>query len=109
MISKTYVKSRKMWRVDFEVPAEELPQVVDVENVHIAGTFNNWDEQATPMQYNRKRRAWTARLYFTPGEDVQFRYVVNGVYWCNDWDADDYVPGGYGEDNCVISLPLETP
>ncbi len=106
MIRKTYVKSRKMWRVDFEVPAEELPQGMDVKSVHIAGTFNGWDKRATPMQYNRRRKAWTARLYLAPGEEVQFRYVVNGEHWCNDWHADDYVPGEYGEDNCVIRLPM---
>lgn len=107
MITKTYVKSRKAWRVDFEVPAAELPEGQVVETLHVVGSFNNWDEEATPMAYNARRRAWKARLYLPPGQEVHFRYLLNGEQWCNDWHAEAYAPGGFGEDNCVVYLPEE--
>jgi hypothetical protein len=53
------------------------------------------------MTRNRKR-GFRVTLELEPGREYPFRYVVNGVHWCNDWHADTYVPNGLGEDNCVV-------
>jgi hypothetical protein len=44
-------------------------------------------------------------LELEPGREYPFRYLVNGEHWCNDWHADAYVPGDFGEDNCVVVTP----
>ena len=36
------------------------------------------------------------------GNEYQFRYLVNGRDWHNDWHADKYVPNKYGSDNSVV-------
>lgn len=104
MLKKTYVKSRKVWKVDFELPKEECPQGVKAKHVNLAGDFNNWKKSATPMTLHKD--VYTASLELDPGHEYQFRYLINGKVWCNDWHADAYVPNIFGEDNCVANLPL---
>ena len=104
MLKKTYLKSRKVWKVDFELPKGECPQGVKARRVNLTGDFNNWKKSATPMTLHKD--AYTASLELDPGHEYQFRYLINGKVWCNDWRADAYVPNVFGEDNCVASLPL---
>jgi hypothetical protein len=103
MISKTYVQSREVWKVKFGFPPEEFPQGVEVLNVHLVGDFNEWAHEATPMTLHEG--VYSVTLELLPGHDHQFRYLVNGEIWCNDWEADAYEPNVYGQDNCVIILP----
>jgi len=104
MLKKTFVKSRKVWKVSFELPKEECPQGVKAKRVNLTGDFNNWKHNATPMTLHKDM--YTAELELDPGHAYQFRYLINGKVWCNDWHADGYVPNIFGEDNCVANLPL---
>ena len=104
MLKKQYVKSRKVGKVTFEVPKAELPAAIEVECVCLVGEFNDWDAAATPLKQGRKG-TYSATLDLEPGREYQFRYLVNGEHWCNDWNADAYVSGGLGEDNCVVVAP----
>ncbi len=104
MLKKTFIKSRKVWKVVFELPKAECPQGVKVRSVNLEGDFNNWKKRATPMQLHKDR--YTASLELEPGQDYQFRYLINGKVWCNDWHADAYIPNTFGAENCVASLPL---
>jgi len=36
------------------------------------------------------------------GREYQFRYLVDGQDWYNDWQADKYVPNNFGGDNSVV-------
>lgn len=101
MLKKKYIKSRKKCQVAFELPVDELPADVAVKSVHLVGDFNNWDPTATPMKRN-KQKWYRVALDLEPGRSYQFRYLVNGEHWLNDWHADDYVPGEYGQDNCIV-------
>ena len=104
MLKKRYVKSRKVWKVTFELPKAELPEGIEVESVHVVGDFNGWDHGATPMKRG-KRGVFQATVELNPGREYQFRYLVNGEFWYNEWHADAYVPTGLGEDNCVVVTP----
>jgi 1,4-alpha-glucan branching enzyme len=101
MLKKKYVKSRNIWKVTFELPKDELPEGLKAELVHLAGEFNGWDPTATPMKRG-KGGAFRVMVELEPGREYQFRYLVNGEHWCNDWHADAYVPSGVGEDNSVV-------
>ena len=104
MLKKTYVKTRKVWKVDFELPKEECPQGVKTNHVNLAGDFNHWKHTATPMELHKN--TYIASLELDPGHEYQFRYLINGKVWCNDWHADAYVPNSFGGENCVADLPL---
>jgi len=104
MIKKTYVKSRKVWKVVFELPKDECPQGIRAKRVSLTGDFNNWKKSATPMKL--QDGAYTTTVELDPGHEYQFRYLINGKVWCNDWHADAYVPNTFGGDNCIANLPL---
>jgi 1,4-alpha-glucan branching enzyme len=104
MLKKQYVKSRKVAKVTFELPKAEWPENVKVESTHLVGEFNDWDLSATPMKRG-KGSVFRATLELEPGQQYQFRYLVNREHWCNDWQADGYVGGGLGQDNCVVVAP----
>ena len=104
MLTKTYLKSRKASKVTFELDESQLPEGLEAKTVHLVGDFNGWDHEATPMEY-LKRGAFKASVELEPGKQYQFRYLVNGEHWVNDWEADGYVPGGTGEDNCLVVTP----
>lgn len=101
MLKKKYIKSRKVCQVVFELPADQIPEGIEVESVHVVGDFNDWDLTATPMKRSRQK-VYRATVDLEPEQTYQFRYVVNGNHWLNDWQADDYVANNFGEDNCVV-------
>ena len=105
MITKSYLKSKKCWKVTFSVPEKELPDWVTIKRVNLVGSFNKWDNDATPMKFIKRRKAWKASIYLAPASTVQFRYLINGQHWSNDWHADGYAPNAMGSENCIVNLP----
>lgn len=80
----------------------ELPSTMWAESVYLVGDFNNWDQNSMPMMQSRADAAWHITLELDKGREYQFRYLVNGTDWHNDWHADKYVPNQYGSDNSVV-------
>ena len=106
MIKKKYIKSRDISKITFELSRFEIPGDLQAESVHLVGDFNNWDTTATPMKY-LKKGTFQAILELEPGREYQFRYLINGETWHNDWEADDYILSDIGTDNCVIKVPAK--
>lgn len=105
MLKKVYVKSRKVCKVSFVIPKKELPKDVEVKKIHLVGDFNNWKQTATPMKKNSMGE-WRATIDLKPDQKYEFRYLINGKKWYNDWAADDYKPNNQDGDNCVVkTLP----
>lgn len=98
MFKKRYLKSGPV-KVEFVLP-DAIAQTA--ETVYLVGDFNNWDEQATPMKQT-KGGSFKVTLDLEPDRDYQFRYLVNGNQWHNDWDADTYVSNPFSGDNSVIN------
>ncbi len=97
MLDKKYLKTRKdECKVTFS-----LPTAVQAESVHLVGDFNDWDEQSTPMK-KQKDGSFKVTLNLKTGREYQFRYLVNGSEWHNDWQADKYMPNPYIGDNSVV-------
>ncbi len=104
MITKKHIKSRNICKVTFEVPKRELPEI-EVEGVAVAGDFNEWDASAAQMVYSKRKKAYRVTVELEPSHEYQYRYLLNGEQWFNDWEADGYVPGPLGEDNCLLKTP----
>jgi len=99
MIKKSFVKSKKQYKVTFEVPNEQVGKGRDV---RVLGTFNGWSwDKGLPMSSGKN--AYKADISLAPGE-YQFRYLVDNQEWKNDWDAPGYTASGYASDNCVLTL-----
>ena len=97
MLKKQYLKSKPVCKVTFT-----LPESIKAENAFLVGDFNNWDEKATKMKKAVKTGQFSITLELEKDKEYQFRYLVNGSEWHNDWHADKYVPNPFSGDNSVV-------
>jgi 1,4-alpha-glucan branching enzyme len=97
MIRKEPQPGEQFVRVTFE-----LPSSIWAERVNLVGDFNNWDSSKDEMLQSRHDGNWRITLILPAGREYQFRYLVNGRDWHNDWHADKYAPNQYGTDNSVV-------
>lgn len=78
------------------------PPIGGVQQVMLAGTFNDWNTGSTPMQDSDGDGTWEATIMLAPG-DHQYKFVADGQ-WITDTNADDFVPDGFGGKNSVIHV-----
>ena len=82
-----------------------LPLEVGAEVVHVVGDFNEWSRDADPLRRDEHGHSITLRL--RSGQRYQFRYLLDGHLWENDWAADDYVGNEFGGENSMLDLTGE--
>lgn len=100
-LKKRYLKSKPICKVTFEVPKQAAR---DAESIHLVGDFNGWNEAHTPLE-RRKSGSYNVTVDLESGRDYQFRYLVDGASWQNDWAADRYVPTDLlGVENSVVEV-----
>jgi len=87
----------------------ELPSAIWADSVCLVGDFNNWNQRSHPLIRDRYDGTWYIILELERGKEYQFRYLVNGREWHNDWHADRYVPNPYGGTNSVVYTDLPSP
>lgn len=97
MVKKKFLKTK--CKVTFELP-DTIAE--GAERVTLVGDFNNWDEQSTPMD-KKKGNKFSITLDLEPNKEYQYRYLINGREWHNDWEADKYVPNPFSGDNSVVT------
>ncbi len=85
----------------------QLPSSIWAEKVNLAGDFNDWDREMHPMTRSGNGN-WTLTLELDADKQYEFRYLVNGDTWHNDWHADNYVSNPYGGDNSVVDTSILT-
>lgn len=77
----------------------------DAREVLVAGSFNGWQPQATPMSRQRAGK-WSTAVLLPPGQ-YEYRFVVDG-HWRDDPMATRFVTNSYGGLNCVIEVKPRT-
>ena len=98
-LTKKYLKSRPICKVTFKLPKKA---VNGAKKVQVVGDFNKWNPKKTVMK-KLKDGSFTLTMELDKGKEYQFRYLIDGKKWENDWKADKYVPNGYGvEENSVV-------
>ncbi len=80
----------------------EMPASVWADSIHLVGDFNQWNTQSHPMKQRHSDGVWTPTLTLDAGREYQYRYLLNGTDWQNDWQADHYTPNPYSSDNSVV-------
>ena len=96
---KKYLKSQKECNVKFELSAEAADGAMEV---WLAGDFNSWSSVDTPMK-KQKDGSFTVTIKLETGREYQFRYLLDGKRWENDWAADKYMPAPFSNtDNSVV-------
>jgi 1,4-alpha-glucan branching enzyme len=100
-LTKTFVKSKSLYKVTFTVPAEAA---ADSKKVALVGEFNDWDPAQAVALKKQKDGSFKAIVELAAGE-YQFRYILDDEKWENDWEADKYVPAGVeATENSVVVL-----
>ncbi len=102
MITKKFSKNGKKCRVTFTVP----PHVIVGANVvHVLGDFNNWNRNTPVVMKHHKDGSYTATMDLPTGRRYEFRYLIDGVRWISDWNADGVVyVHAYNVKNSVIDI-----
>lgn len=103
MLKKEYIKTRGVYKLTFRLTKDEQP-AYQVENAYLVGDFNDWSRTETPMKA-LKNGDFKVSIDLEPGRKYEFRYLLNGNKWYNEWEADEYIPGEFGKDNCVVEIP----
>ena len=98
--TKKYLKNRGTCTVTFSLPKEA---VRDAKQVIVAGDFNNWDREATPLE-KQKNGGFSVTLELECGREYRYRFLIDGQRWENDWKADRYAPNPFGEEDSVIAV-----
>ena len=98
-VKKQQLKSKQICKATFKMAKPAAP---DAKAVFLVGEFNNWDTKATPMK-KLKDGSFTVTIDLESGREYQYRYLIDGITWENDWEADKYVPNPTGSsDNSVV-------
>lgn len=99
-IAKQFLKGKPVAKVTFELPAEA---VNGAKVVSLVGDFNDWDVNAQPLK-KQKDGSFKATVELPIGTEYQYRFVIDGTTWENDWAADKYVasPVSVDENSVVI-------
>jgi 1,4-alpha-glucan branching enzyme len=98
MLVKKYAEDRSACLVTFILPAALI-----AETAYLVGEFNGWDPEALPMALQDDGQ-FVATIELAAGREYEFRYLVNGTDWHNDWNADRYAPNPFGADNSIVSI-----
>ncbi|WP_296326004.1 isoamylase early set domain-containing protein [uncultured Treponema sp.] len=98
-LKKSYSKDKKTCNVTFTVSSEAAQ---GAKTVTIAGDFNSWSSTETPLKKG-KDGSFSVKLGLEAGKEYQFRYLLDGERWENDWAADKYIPAPFSStDNSVV-------
>ncbi|HVO92647.1 MAG TPA: isoamylase early set domain-containing protein [Terriglobales bacterium] len=97
-LKKQYFKTKPFCKVTFTVP-KQLAAFANA--VHLVGDFNDWNRSITPMK-RHKNGTFSATVYLRPACEYSFRYLLDGITWENDPQADKYAANPYGSENSVV-------
>ena len=73
----------------------------EAKKVAIAGGFNNWSPENSPLKKEANGK-WRTALKLKPGR-YEYRFWVDGN-WENDQRSTECVPNAFGTWNCVIEV-----
>ncbi|WP_318661562.1 isoamylase early set domain-containing protein [Treponema sp.] len=98
-LKKIFSKDMKKCTVTFTVSKEAAGEA---KTINIAGDFNSWSSTDTALK-QAKDGSFSVKLTLDAGREYQFRYLIDGHKWENDWNADKYVPAPYSNaENSVV-------
>ena len=98
-LKKSFSKDGKKCSVTFSVLAEAAK---GVSHINLVGDFNSWSSTDTPLKKS-KDGSFSVKIELDAEREYQFRYLLDGTRWENDWKADKYIPAPYSNaDNSVV-------
>jgi 1,4-alpha-glucan branching enzyme len=100
-IKRTFQANKRNYKLTFSLP---VSAATNASEVQLLGDFNNWDPTSAPIMKKGKEE-YSIQIELASPNTYQFRYLIDGNRWQNDFSADSYVPSPFGgADNSVIIL-----
>ncbi|MBI1932264.1 MAG: isoamylase early set domain-containing protein [Ignavibacteriales bacterium] len=101
-ISKRYLKSKKICKVTFKIPAEIG---VNYKRANILGSFNNWDYNSHRMKKLVKDGSFSIVIDLEVGKEYEFKYYLDNSTWLNEKDADSQIATQFGDSsNSIVKV-----
>lgn len=99
-ITKQFLKSKPECKITLTLPADFAPEAKEIS---VLGDFNDWDSQANKMK-KAKDGSFKTSITLEVGKEYAFRYLIDGVIWENETEADKFAPSGvsYDENSVVV-------
>lgn len=99
-LKKSFSKDNSKCTVTFTVSKEAAK---GAKKINIAGDFNSWSSTDTPLTEKKSDGSFSVKIELDVDREYQFRYLLDGSKWENDWEADKYVPAPYSNaENSVV-------
>jgi len=103
-LKKSFSKDKTKCTVTFIVSEEAAH---GAQTINLAGDFNSWSSTDTPL-VKGKDGSFSVKVELDVNKEYQFRYLLDGYKWENDWNADKYIPAPYSNaDNSVVCTYLQ--
>lgn len=80
-----------------------VPENPGVHNVAVAGTFNDWNPEATTMV--KRGEVWVVQMLL-PADTYEYMFVEDGQRWVTDPLAAQARDDGFGRKNAVLDLKI---
>ncbi len=96
--AKAAAPAVKTSKVTFVLPKEA---VENAETVAVLGDFNNW--QNGVVLTKQKDGSFKTAVELEKGRSYEYRFLINGEKWENDWAAEAYAPTPFGAYNSVVT------
>ena len=96
---KTTTKASRRGRAVRPVHLETYQPAAN--DVCVAGSFNNWEPQATPLVPLGNGK-WAKEITLPEGR-YEYRFVVDGS-WVNDSNALETAPNPFGSVNSILTI-----
>lgn len=96
--AKTAAPATKTSKITFMLPKEA---VTNAETVAVLGDFNNWQNGVSLLK--QKDGSFKTAVDLEKGRSYEYRFLINGEKWENDWSAEAYAPTPFGTFNSVVT------
>ena len=74
-------------------------------SVELLGDFNDWRKGVNPLS-RAADGSWLTTLDLKLNKAYRYGYLVNNFIWHSDPDAEEFVPGPYGEEASMITTTV---
>jgi 1,4-alpha-glucan branching enzyme len=90
-ITKRYSANKQFCKVTFVLPEYYAE---GAKKVYLVGEFNEW--KTSDLRMKKVRGKFVRSIRLEANHKYQFRYLIDGEKWKNEWEADALAPVNSG-------------
>jgi hypothetical protein len=95
-----------LYQADSRLESFRFEPSTPARTVHLAGSFNNWNKDATPMKLDADGRTWSVSVRLPYGRSF-YKFVVNGEMWLTDPKGTAVDDGNGNQNSLRVVFPAD--